>query len=185
MCIDLISDHHHVSLVSNLKLTSSKKGNVFFSPGSSKEMESEDLAPLLNRIWCESFSTSSELRGTNKTIAPSPSMSRPPEIDDDDFNNPAAGDEDDGDLSGGSDDDGFPTITPTRPPKEHNDSWYSPGNHHDGKWSSKGNKSNKSSKSWHGHWSKSNKSSKAHWSGDGWWLGVALWGASAGATFFR
>ena len=41
-------------------------------------METEDLPPLLSRIWCQNFS-SSELRGTNKTIAPSPSMTRPPD----------------------------------------------------------------------------------------------------------
>ena len=40
----------------------------------------EDLPPLIDRIWCQGFS-SSELRGTNKTIAPSPSMTRPPASD--------------------------------------------------------------------------------------------------------
>ena len=32
---------------------SSKKGNVFFSLGSSEDMETTDLPPLVNRIWCQ------------------------------------------------------------------------------------------------------------------------------------
>lgn len=40
-------------------------------------METEDLPPLIDRIWCQE----KDLRGTNKTIAPSPSMTRPPASD--------------------------------------------------------------------------------------------------------
>ena len=58
-------------------LSSSKRGNVFFSPGPIEDMETEDLPPLIDRIWCQE----KDLRGTNKTIAPSPSMTRPPASD--------------------------------------------------------------------------------------------------------